>query len=78
MESVSLIEASAAAIATSHDTRKSCDGKYLSAELYVVSRESVNAALAGLCMTLWASGGGIDWPASHVICARAFFPETRP
>jgi hypothetical protein len=60
MESVSLIEASAAAIAVSHDTRKSCDGKYLSPELYVVSRESVNAALAGLCMTLCASGGGID------------------
>jgi hypothetical protein len=57
---VSLIEASAAFIAASHGTRKSCDGKYLSPELYVVSRESVNAAVDGLCMTLCASGRGID------------------
>jgi hypothetical protein len=65
MESLSLIEASIAAIPTAqdhakHDTRKSCDGKYLSPEPYVASRESVNAAIAGLCMILCASGGGID------------------
>jgi hypothetical protein len=60
MESLSLIEASIAAITAAHDPRKSCDGKHLSAEPYVASRESVNAAIAGLCMILCASGGGID------------------
>ncbi len=53
----------------SHDPRKLCDGNRLSGEPYVVSRESVNAACAGLCMTLRASGRGIDSGAPHVNCA---------
>jgi hypothetical protein len=50
---------SAAAIAPLHETRKLCDGNHLRKELYVVSRESVNGAHFGLCMT-WNAPAGAE------------------